>query len=154
MAKIQIICSSPGMRRNGTTHPASAFYDVGHWTETQIAAFKADPAFTVREVTDGDTGTSEADFDLRVKTEVERLLSEKANQLQAAFDQAVSGKVAEQLAPIKADYEQQIADLKTQLGVANAALAAAPQAPASDGAGGSEGGAASETGTKSGKSKS
>lgn len=145
--KIQIICSSPGMRRNGVTHPASAFYDEGHWTKEQLTAFKADPAFTIREVTGGDTGTTQTDFELRVKSEVERLSAEKANLLQAAFDQAVTDKVAEQIGQIKADYEQQITDLKKQLETANAALAAAPQAPAVDGA-------APESGAKSGKSKS
>ncbi|SOC83116.1 hypothetical protein SAMN05421890_1561 [Ensifer adhaerens] len=149
--KIQIICSSPGMRRNGVTHPASAFYDEGHWTEKQMEAFKADPAFTIREVTDGDTGTTEADFELRVKSEVERLSAEKANLLQAAFDQAVSDKVAEQLALIKTDYEQQISDLTKQLGTANDALAKVTVEPA--GGYGSGDGAASESAAKPGKSK-
>ncbi len=47
MKPIEIICSSPGMRRNGVTHPARKTYPADHWSEAQLAAFDADPAFTI-----------------------------------------------------------------------------------------------------------
>lgn len=119
MSKIQIICSSPGMRRHGLVHPASAIYDAGRWTEAEIEAFKADPAFTVLKVGNGgvqlETGDIEAAVAARVKI--------AAEELQASFSKAVDDKVAEKLDEAKAEavkeYQDKVLDLQAQLGTAN-----------------------------------
>lgn len=95
--KIQIICTSPGMRRNGIAHPATAFYDKGHWTEEQIAAFRADPNFTVREADENENTQTADDFEARVKAEVDARVQAKTDELAKSFDQAVSDAVAERM---------------------------------------------------------
>jgi len=128
--KIQIICTSPGMRRNGIAHPASAFYEPGRWTETELDAFRSDPSFVVREA-DGtvESTLTEADFALKVDAEVNRLLTIKVGELQATFSQAVQNAVDEKTAELKAAHDnamdasgkrldaanQKITDLEQQL---------------------------------------
>ncbi len=99
--KIQIICTSPGMRRNGVVHPASAFYPADKWSPEQLKAFEADPNFVVREVLDGESTTTEADFEARVKAEVEARVLAMAEELQTKFDQAVSDKAAEKVGELQ-----------------------------------------------------
>ncbi|MCY1666248.1 hypothetical protein [Rhizobium sp. SL86] len=120
--KFQIICTSPGMRRNGIAHPATAFYDAGRWSEAEIKAFNADPNFTVRELEDGESTTTEADFEARVKAEVDSRLQAKAEDLQKAFDQAVSDKAAEKATELQA----KIDDLQAKLDAATKAAAEKP----------------------------
>jgi hypothetical protein len=122
--KIQIICSSPGMFRNGTRHPASAFYDEGHWSDQQLAAFQADPAFTIREVDDAaENVNTDADFALAVANEVDRQVAEKKSALQGSFDTAVKEAVADAVAAIKADAETASDDAAKQLKAANDKIA-------------------------------
>ncbi len=111
MAKIQIICSSPGMRRMGKVHPASAIYEAGTWSDKEIAAFKADPAFTIREVSETENVQTGDDFEIRVANEVEARLQEKAEELQRAFDQAVTEKAQERVDELEA----KVADLTAKL---------------------------------------
>ncbi len=123
--KIQIVCTSPGMRRNGVIHPASAFYDVGEWTKEQLAAFEADPAFTVRMVDEDENTQTEADFDLRVHNEVQRLLNERADTLQASFDAAVAEKAKERVEKLQAEHEAEMTAFKTEIADLKAKLEAA-----------------------------
>ncbi|MCY1668326.1 hypothetical protein [Rhizobium sp. SL86] len=104
--KIQIICTSPGMRRNGIAHPASAFYDADRWSADEINAFKADPNFTVRDVADGESTTTQADFEARVTAEVDRRVQIQIDELQKSFDQAVSDKAAERITELQAKVEE------------------------------------------------
>lgn len=98
MTKVQIICSKPGMRRNGTEHPASAFYDAGHWTDEQLAAFDADPAFVVRLVDEtAENVMTDADFQLAVNTEVDRRIKIKVAELETGFKTAVKEEAADQI---------------------------------------------------------
>lgn len=106
--KIQIICTSPGMRRNGISHTATAFYDEGHWTPEQIVSFRADPNFTVREVDDAENTQTADDFEARVNAEVEARLQAKADELSKAFDKAVSDAVAERTSALKAEHDNAI----------------------------------------------
>ncbi|MFN3362728.1 MAG: hypothetical protein ACK40W_02090 [Allorhizobium sp.] len=119
--KIQIICTMPGMRRNGVKHPPSAFYDAGHWTDEQLAAFRADPAFTVREVEEGENVQTEDDFQLRVNTAVQELLAQKVDELQKAFDEAVAEKVKDKLEELQAAHEKVVSDLNAKLDAATKA---------------------------------
>jgi hypothetical protein len=128
--KIQIVCTSPGMRRNGVEHPASAFYDEGHWTKEQLAAFRADPAFTVREVSDDENTQTDADFDLRVHNEVQRLLNERADALQASFEGAVAEKAKERVEKLQAEHAAEVTAFKTEIADLKAKLEAATKATA------------------------
>lgn len=119
MAKIQIICSSPGMRRMGKVHPATAIYEADYWSDKEIAAFKADPAFTLREVSEVENVQTDDDFEIRVANEVEARLTAKADELQRAFDQAVTDKAQERVDELEA----KVADLTAQLEAAKAATA-------------------------------
>lgn len=121
--KIQIICSNPGMRRNGAIHPASAFYDAGRWTEEQLAAFRADPAFTVREAGEDENVQTEDDFRLRVDAAVQELLAQKVDELQKAFDQAVAEKSKEKIEELQAGHDKAVADLNAKLDAAAKATA-------------------------------
>lgn len=122
--KIQIICSSPGIRRNGIAHPASAFYDEDHWSEKELAAFDADPAFTVRSVDDAmENVKSDTDFALAVDAEVDKRVKAKAVELQASFNQAVEDAVTEKTATIKAEADKAIDDLGMQLKAATDKIA-------------------------------
>jgi hypothetical protein len=112
MSKIQIICSSPGMRRHGVKHPASAIYDAGHWTDDQLKAFDADPAFTVLKVAEGGVQIEGGDIEAAVAARV----TIAAEELQAKFNKAVEDKVAEKIADAKAEA---VKDLQTQLSAAN-----------------------------------
>ncbi len=119
MSKIQIICSSPGMRRHGIVHPSSAIYEAGRWTEDQIEAFKADPAFTVLKVAEAGVQVEGADIEAAVAARVKIAVDD----LQARFDKAVEDKVAEKLdeATDKAvkEYQGKLLDLQAELGAAN-----------------------------------
>lgn len=99
MKTIQIICTSPGMRRNGMRHPASAFYPADRWGEEELAAFRRDPNFVVREVDEHENLQTDADFEIRVKAEVDAVLMVQSEALQASFAAAVAdasaGKIAE-----------------------------------------------------------
>jgi len=116
--KIQIICSSPGLRRNGVAHPASAFYPAGHWTPEQLDAFRADPLFTVREVAENENTQTSDDFEIRVTAELDRRLKAKAEELQKSFDQAVSDKAQEKIDELQAEHNKAVADLNAKLDAA------------------------------------
>lgn len=116
--KIQIICTTPGMRRNGTKHPASAFYKEGDWTEEQLAAFRADPAFTVRVVGEGENVQTEDDFQQRVNDAAQVLVEGKIAELQTAFDQAVAEKTKEKIDELQAEHDKVVVDLTAKLDAA------------------------------------
>ena len=106
MTKIQIICSSPGMRRNGIPHAASAFYENGHWTEEQLDAFRADPAFVVREADEATENTqTDADFKLKVDAEVSRQIELRSSELGKTFKKAVDDAVDAKVAKLKGEHE-------------------------------------------------
>lgn len=106
MTKVQIICSSPGMRRNGVVHPASAFYDADRWSETELERFDADPAFTVRVVDEtAESVMTDTDFQLAVDTEVKRQVDILKDSLQAGFANAVKDAVADKTAELKAELD-------------------------------------------------
>ncbi|WP_160009780.1 hypothetical protein [Rhizobium sp. 18055] len=134
MTKIQIICSSPGMRRNGIEHAASAFYEPGFWTETQLSAFRADPAFTVREADEAVENTLSADdFNLKLEAEVVRQVGLKTVALEKSFKKAVDDKVAklkgeqetalDAIGKKHASAEASVAELQAKLTAADAANA-------------------------------
>ena len=115
MSKIQIICSSPGIRRNGIEHPASAIYDADRWNDTQLQAFKDDPAFIVQDVAEGGVKLSGTDIDATIAAQVNDHVEKIAEGLKASFQITVAEKVAEELADAKTDYELQINELKAEL---------------------------------------
>lgn len=123
MSKIQIICSSPGMRRHGIEHPASAIYSEDRWTEKQLEAFRADPAFTVLKVANGGVLAEGGDIEAAVSARVNIAVEE----LQAKFAKAVSDQVAEKLdeAVTKAlkEPQEQISALRKELEAANGKVA-------------------------------
>lgn len=119
--KIQIICTTPGMRRNGVKHPASAFYNEGDWTDEQLAAFRADPAFTVREVGEGENVQTDDDFQQLVQAAVESRLQVKIDELQTAFDQAVAEKAKEKIDELQAEHDKVVVDLNAKLDAATKA---------------------------------
>jgi len=122
--KIQIICSSPGIRRNGISHPASAFYEEDRWSNSELAAFDADPAFTVRRVDDAmENVKTDTDFNVAVEAEVARQMKAKATELQASFDQAVKDAVTEKTTSIKADADKAVEDLGKELKAATDKIA-------------------------------
>lgn len=133
--KIQIICSSPGMWRNGIQHTASEFYPADRWSETELTRFRADPAFTVREVDETAENTmTDADFQLRVDAEVKRHVDALKDSLEAGFANAVKDAVTEKTAELKAGHDNAMDALGKQLKTANEAvedlqakLAAAPK---------------------------
>ncbi|WP_417436586.1 hypothetical protein [Hoeflea sp.] len=127
--KIQIICSSPGIRRNGIAHPASAFYDEDRWSDEQLAAFEADPAFTIRPVDDAmENVKTDTDFELAVAAEVDKRVKAKAAELQASFEQAVKEAVEDKTATIKAEADKAVEDLGKQLQAATDKIAALDKA--------------------------
>lgn len=109
--KIQIICTSPGMRRNGVEHPASALYAPDRWSEAELGAFRADPNFVVREVSGAESVTTDTDIELRIEAEVEKRLKDKADALQASFDAAVTEKAKERVEALEAT----VSELTTKL---------------------------------------
>ena len=118
MSKIQIICSSPGIRRNGIEHPASAIYDADRWNDKQLQAFKDDPAFIVQDVAEGGIQLSGKDIDANIAAQVNEQVANIAEGLKTSFQNTVTEKVAEELADARDEYEQQIADLKAELSTA------------------------------------
>lgn len=122
--KIQIICSKPGKRRSGKTHPASAFYQDGDWTADEIAAFEADPDFVIREVGDDENFTTLDDFRIAVDQEVKRLLDIEKDKLQATFDQALKEAVANKTASLKSEYDNALDAAGKDLADANARIEA------------------------------
>jgi hypothetical protein len=108
---IQIICTSPGMRRNGMRHPASAFYPADRWSEEQLAAFDRDPNFFVRPVDEAENVQTETDFEMRVAAEVEKRVAEKENALALVFEGAVARKAEEKIEELQV----KIGDLEAQL---------------------------------------
>ena len=120
--KIQIICSSPGMRRHGVEHPASRIYDADQWTKDQIAAFQADPAFTVVVgVADGGVQLQGADIEAAVVARVEAVKLE----MQASFVAAVADAVAERTSALKADHETALNELGKRIETASESLSMA-----------------------------
>lgn len=111
MTQIQIICSKPGIRRNGVEHPAQAIYDAGVWTDGQLDAFRADPAFIVQEVAGNAVEVSSADIEQAVNARVEI----ERQKLQTTFNQAVADAVAEKLADTKAAHDNTIDTLGKKL---------------------------------------
>lgn len=107
MSKIQIICSKPGIRRNGVEHPAQAVYDAGRWTEKELEAFRADPAFIVLEAADSTSASD--DIKLAALVEIER------KKLEASFNKAVADAVAEKLADAKANHDNAMDELGKKL---------------------------------------
>lgn len=77
---IQIVCTVPGLRRNGVSHARVANYSVGDWTKEQLDAFKADPAFIVTEH-DGDLSTAQ-------NSAIEQALQAQAAASNAAMAEA------------------------------------------------------------------
>lgn len=111
MSKIQIICSIPGLRRNGVVHPAQETYEPGHWTEGQLKAFEADPAFIVQEVHGKAAEVSSADIEQAVKARVDI----ERKKLEDSFNKAVADAVAEKLAETKAGHDNAIDALGKKL---------------------------------------
>lgn len=126
MSKIQIICSKPGIRRNGTEHPAQAVYDAGHWTEEQLAAFRADPAFIVQEAAGSAVSSDDINATVTALVEIER------QKLQLSFNNAVTTAVNEKLADIEVAHDNAIDALGKKLKAAEDEVAAlkAAQKPA------------------------
>lgn len=123
MPKIQIICSSPGIRRNGIEHPASAIYDADRWSDKQLQAFRDDPAFIVQEVAEGGVKLSGKDSDAAVAAKVKEQVEKIAQGLQDTFETKVNEKVAEKLADATADRDKEITDLKAKLAAAQTKVA-------------------------------
>ena len=111
--KIQIVCTNPGMRRNGIEHQKLATYALDRWTEGQLDAFRADPAFVVQEI-DGDAVSKAADFDLAVATEVAKQVEAKSTALQASFDDALKAALAEKVAEAEKPLRDRIAALEAE----------------------------------------
>lgn len=153
MSKIQIICSKPGIRRNGIEHPAQAVYDAGHWTEEHLAAFRADPAFIVQEVAGKAVEVSSAAIEQAVNARVEI----ERKKLQDSFNKTVADAVAEKLADTKAEHDNAIDALGKKLKKAEeevAVLKAAQNAaPVSDQQSGAEAGGAGEADADADKGK-
>jgi len=95
--KIQIICTRPGMRRMGVEHPTTKTYNPGEWTEEQLIAFRADPAFVVQEIDENAVVTRGLEFDRAVADEVSKQVSEKYMSMQLSFNTAVSDAAAEKI---------------------------------------------------------
>ncbi|EHS51497.1 hypothetical protein PDO_1888 [Rhizobium sp. PDO1-076] len=125
MSQIQIICTSPGMRRQGIVHTASAIYEEGHWTETQLQAFKDDPSFIVQPVGAGGVQLSGDDFDSAVAAKVSEQLATLQDALQVTFDTAVAEKARERIEKIRIDHSVEVDALKADIAELTAKLASA-----------------------------
>ncbi|OVE88000.1 hypothetical protein B7W89_18945 [Agrobacterium tumefaciens] len=150
MSKIQIICSKPGIRRNGVEHPAQALYEPGRWTDTELDAFRADPAFIVQEVSGKAVEVSSADIETAVaaRVEIER------QKLQDSFNRTVADAVAEKLADTKAEHDNTIDTLGKKLQAAQAEIATLKSVQATDSESqqsGTEAGGAGEANASEGK---
>lgn len=119
MSKIQIICSKPGIRRNGIEHPAQALYDLDRWTKRELDAFRADPAFIVQEVsgTTVEASTIDIEATIAARVEIER------TKLQETFGTAVKDAVAEKLATAKAEHDNAMDALGKKLTAAENEIA-------------------------------
>ncbi|CUX60129.1 hypothetical protein CFBP6626_17930 [Agrobacterium tumefaciens] len=160
MSKIQIICSKPGIRRNGIEQPAQATYESGHWTEDQIKAFEADPAFIVQEVSDGGTALSGSEFDAVVAAEVKKQVETITAGMQASYNNAVTTAVNEKLADIEVAHDNAMDAIGKKLKAAEDEVAAlkAAQKPVQDPAtenqqSGTEAAGAGEANADAGKGK-
>lgn len=129
-SKIQIICTKPGMRRNGIEHPASTIYDKDRWTEDELKAFAADPSFIVQPVAAGGVQVESEDIEAAVAARVEVAkaalqadFDAAREKLQADFARTVKEAVDEKLDAAKAEavkeHQGKILDLQAQLGAAN-----------------------------------
>ena len=123
MSKIQIICSSPGMRRHGMVHPASSIYEDGVFSEKQLDAFRADPAFTVLKVAEGGVQVEGGDIEAAVAARVgvveanlEAEFEAAKAKLQADFARTVKDAVAEKIDAARAEA---VKGVQTQLAEAN-----------------------------------
>lgn len=116
--KIQIICTKPGMRRNGIEHPQSAIYEPGRWTESELTAFRSDPSFIIQEIEGDGSLTRGPEFDLAVEEAVTKLLDERVAQMQASFAQAVQDaaaeKVREKAEQLQSEHKAELAALKAE----------------------------------------
>ncbi|WP_425646080.1 hypothetical protein [Agrobacterium leguminum] len=119
MSKIQIICSKPGIRRNGIEHPAQAVYDADRWTTKELDAFRADPAFIVQEVAGKAVEVSSAAVEQAVNARVEI----ERKKLEDSFNRTVADAVAEKLADTKAEHDNAIDALGKKLQAAEAEIA-------------------------------
>jgi len=152
MSKIQIICSIPGLRRNGVVHPAQETYEPGHWTEDQLKSFQADPAFIVQEVHGKAAEVSSADIEQAVKARVEI----ERKKLEDKFNQAVADAVADKLADTKAAHDNAIDELGKKLLAAETEIAALKSAQANGSESqqsGTDAGGAGEANGSDGKAK-
>jgi len=129
-SKIQIICTKPGMRRNGIEHPASAIYAANHWSEDELKAFVADPSFMVQPVASDGVQVESEDIEAAVVARVEVAkaalqadFDAAKEKLQADFARTVKEAVDEKLDAAKAEavkeHQGKILDLQQQLGAAN-----------------------------------
>lgn len=126
MSKIQIICSKPGIRRNGIEHPAQAVYDADRWTTKELDAFRADPAFIVQEVAGKAVEVSIAAIEQAVNARVEI----ERKKLEDSFNRTVADAVAEKLADTKAEHDNAIDALGKKLQAAEAEIATLKSAQA------------------------
>lgn len=109
-SKIQIICTKPGMRRNGIEHPASAIYAANHWSEDELKAFAADPSFIVQPVSSGGVQVESEDIEAAVVARVEVAkaalqvdFDAAKEKLQADFARTVKEAVDDKLDAAKAE---------------------------------------------------
>lgn len=123
MSQIQIICSKPGIRRNGIEHPASAIYPADRWTPGQLKAFNDDPAFIVQEVGSGGVKLTGVDFDTAVAAEVQKQVEALSTALQTSFNAKVTEAATERLANAKAEHDNAMDDLGRKLQAAETEIA-------------------------------
>lgn len=116
MSKIQIICSKPGIRRNGIENPASAIYEKDRWTDKELDAFRADPAFMVLDANSASTAFSGPEFDAAVNAKVETAKVE----LEKAFNKTLSETLTEKLAEATAKHDNAMDALGKKLSTAEA----------------------------------
>ncbi len=126
-SKIQIICTKPGMRRNGIEHPASAIYAEDRWTEDELKAFVADPSFIVQPVAAGGVQVESEDIEAAVAARVEVAkaalqadFDAAKEKLQADFARTVKDAVDEKLDAAKAEA---VKDVQAQLSTAEGKVA-------------------------------
>ncbi|MBB3947220.1 hypothetical protein GGQ73_003186 [Rhizobium skierniewicense] len=130
MSQIQIICSKPGIRRNGIENPASAIYPADRWTPEQLQAFKADPAFIVQEVGSGGVKLTGVDFDTAVAAEVQKQVEGITSALQTSFNAKVAEAATERVANLQADHDNALDALGKKLEAAEAEILILKAAPA------------------------
>ncbi len=122
MSKVQIICSVPGLIRNGVPHSTSEIYEEDHWTVGQLARFMSDPAFTVRTIDDEEAARGSA-FDDAVAAEVNKRVSAKVEEIQQTFQNAVnaaSRELVDEIGLKLKDAQAKITELEDQLSTATA----------------------------------